>query len=210
MTDCVICPPERHRPAEPHKLVCFHCSNRVLRHLGELEDYLPTLSLLKTRGGDGGGRKPGFGSASPANDTVIHHTDWRTAPSALDGMGAVATVHEWAKQVREDRGLDCPRTLSVFGELHALRTHHAWIMNQPWVADYAGEVREIHAAVRAAANDPIPRAVGRCIAMRRNRECGADVYELPDASGVKCSDRECARVYTGLDLDRLRVAQEAS
>jgi hypothetical protein len=208
MTDCLVCPPSKPREAEAGKQVCFHCSNRVLRHLGELEDYLPTLSLLKTKGGDGGGRKPGFGSSSPANDTVIHHTDWRTTPSALDGMGAVATVHEWAKQVREDRGLECPRTLSVFSELHALRTHHAWIMAQPWVADYAGEVREIHAAVRAAANDPIPRSVGRCIHQLRHGECGADVYELPDASGVKCST--CGRIYTGLDLDRLRVAQEAS
>jgi hypothetical protein len=208
MSSCVVCPTDRAKQADPHKLVCFNCSNRVLRHLAELEDYLPHLSLLKTVTGEPG-RKVGFGSQSPANDTAIHHTDWRTTPSALDGMGAVATVHEWAKQVRADQGLDCPRGLSVFSELHALRTHHAWIMAQPWVADYAQELRDIHAAVRQVANDPIPRAVGRCITIRKGGECGADVYELPDASGVKCSDRACGRIYTGLDLDRLRIAQEA-
>lgn len=208
MSNCVACPPERAKTAEPHKLVCFNCSNRVLRCLRELEDYLPTLSLLKTVTGDPG-RKTGFGSSSPANDSAIHHTDWRTTPSALDGMGAVATVHEWATQVREDRGVECPTKLTVFAELEALRTHHAWIMNQPWVADYAQELREIHSAVRSVANDPIPRAVGRCITIRQGGECGADVYELPDASGVKCSDKACGRIYTGLDLDRLHVAQEA-
>lgn len=208
MTDCIVCPQGRVKAAEPHKLVCFHCSNRVLRCLAELEDYLPRLSLLKTVTGEPG-RKVGFGSQSPANDTAIHHTDWRTTPSALDGMGAVATVHEWATQVRDNRGLACPTKLTVFVELHALRTNHAWIMAQEWVGDYAAEVREIHAAVRQAANDPIPRAVGKCITIRKGGECGADVYELPDASGVKCSDKACRRIYTGLDLDRLRIAQEA-
>lgn len=209
MTDCQVCPQGRVQQAEAGKQVCFHCSNRLLRLLRELEEYLPRLSLLKTRG-DGGRGRPGFGSSSPVNDAAIHHTDWRTTPTALDGMGAVATVHEWAVNVREGRALVPPARLSVWGEIEALRVNHSWIVCQDWVGDYATELREIHAAVRAAANDPIPRAVGRCIAMRRDRECGADVYELPDASGVKCSDKACARIYTGLDLDRLRVAQEAS
>lgn len=199
-----------HRPTEqwqPGQKACFRCSNRILRHLRELEEYLPTLSLLKPVSGSGG-RKPGFGSSSPANDAVIHHTDWRTAPTALDGMGAVATIHEWAGNVRDQRAIDPPPRMSVFAELHALRTHHAWIICQEWISDYASEVREIHAAVRAAAGDPVPRSVGRCIQILKHGECGADVYELRDMSGVKCSDHTCGRVYTGLDYDRLRVAQQ--
>lgn len=210
MTECVVCPGAKPKEAEAPRLVCFACSNRILRHLHELETYLPTLSLIKTVGAQGGGRKPGFGSSSPANDTAIHHTDWRTTPSALDGIGAVATVHEWATNVRDGQGLKPPASLSFWGEIHALRHNHAWIVCQPFVDDYARELREIHSAVRAAANDPIPRSVGTCISILRHGECGADVYELPDASGVKCCSPACGRVYTGLDLDRLRVSQEAS
>lgn len=206
MTTCVVCPGAKPKEAEAPKLVCFACSNRILRYLRELEHYLPTLSLLKTVGGKGGGRKPGFGSSSPANDTAIHHTDWRTTPSALDGVGAVATVHEWAKNVREGRSLQPPASLSFWGEIEALRHNHAWIVCQEWAADYATELREIHSAVRAAANDPIPRSVGKCIHQLKHGECGADVYELADASGVQCS--ACGRIYTGLDYDRLRVAQQ--
>lgn len=205
-----VCPV--HKPADEWQAgqkACFRCSNRILRQLRELEEYLPTLSLYKTVSG-GEGRKKGFGSSSPANDTAIHHTDWRTTPSALDGMGAVATIHEWAESVRDERGIDPPERMSVFAELHALRHNHAWIICQAWVADYATELREIHSAVRAAANDPVPRSVGRCIQILKHGECGADVYELPDASGVQCSNQACRRVYTGLDLDRLRIAQEAS
>lgn len=207
MTDCQVCPPSKPREAEQGKQVCFHCSNRILRLLRELEEYLPRLSLLKGRGGSERGR-PGFGSSSPVHDAAIHHTDWRTTPSALDGMGAVATVHEWATNVREGRGIDPPASLSFWGEVEALRHNHAWIVCQDWVADYAAELREIHAAVRATAGDPIPRSVGKCIAIRQSGECGADVFELADASGVKCSDRACGRTYTGVALIRLQLSNE--
>lgn len=205
MTDCVVCPGAKPKEAEDGKLVCFACSNRILRCLRELEDYLPTLSLLKTVTG-GQGRSNGFGSKSPANDTAIFHTDWRTNWSALDGMGAVATIHSWATALREERDFGLPRHVSLASEVDALRHNHSWIICQPWVDEYAAELRQVHAAVRAAANDPIPRSVGRCIHQLKHGECGCDVYELPDASGVKCSG--CGRIYTGLDYDRLRVAQQ--
>lgn len=205
MTNCLVCPEAKPREAEAGKQVCFHCSNRILKHLRELEEYLPHLSLLKTRG-DGGRGRPGFGSSSPVNDAAIHHTDWRTTPSALDGMGAVATVHEWAVNVREGRDMAPPAALSFWGEVDALRQNHAWIVCQEWVGDYATELREIHAAVRAVAADPIPRAVGRCIAILSSGECGADVFELGDASGVKCSS--CGRTYTGVALIRLQLSNE--
>lgn len=87
MTNCVVCPGAKPKEADEGKLVCFTCSNRILRLLRELEEYLPALSLFKTVSG-GDTRKKGFGSSSPANDTAIHHTDWRTNWSALDVMGA--------------------------------------------------------------------------------------------------------------------------
>jgi hypothetical protein len=208
MSQCVVCPGQKPRETEAPKLVCFACSNRILRYLRELEDYLPTLSLLKRVSGEPG-RNSGFGSQSPANDTSIHHTDWRTAPTALDGLGAIATVHFWAQAVRDRRDLAPPTGHNLTSELEALRANHSWITCQPAVERYAQELRDIHLAVRAAANDPVPRPVGKCISISTDRgECGGDVYELPDASGVKCSNPSCKRVYTGLDLDRLRMAQE--
>jgi len=207
MTNCLACPPSRPKDAEGAWLVCSGCSNRILRHLRELEEYLPHLSLLPARSGSGRGR-PGFGSATPVNDAAIHHTDWRTTPSALDGMGAVATVHEWATLLREGRDMPPPARLSFLGEVEALRVNHSWIVAQDWVGDYARELREIHGAVRAAASDPVPRSVGKCIAIHSSGECGADVYEMPDASGVKCSNSSCGRVYTGVSLIRLQLSNE--
>lgn len=207
MSTCIVCPGSKPKDAEFGKQVCFACSNRILRHLHDLEHYLPTLSLLKTVGGEVG-RKVGFGSQSPANDTVIHHTDWRSSWDELDGHGAIACIHSWARAVREDRDLDAPKLVTVGSEIACLRSNHDWTMTQTWVDEYAQELRAIHSAVRSAANDPVPRSVGRCIHMLKHGECGSDVYELPDASGVKCSSSSCGRIYTGLDYDRLRVAQQ--
>lgn len=209
MTNCLVCPQTRPKQTEGSWLVCSGCSNRILRHLRELEEYLPHLSLLPSKGGAGRGR-PGFGSATPVNDAVIHHTDWRTTPSALDGMGAVATVHEWANLLREGRGLQPPARTTFVGEVEALRVNHSWIIVQPWVDDYARELAEIHSAVRAVACDPVPRSVGKCTAITvyKQGECGADVYEMPDATGVKCSNASCGKVYDGVAMLRLQLANK--
>lgn len=210
MTDrvqrCVTCPPSNPQQAQDGGyLVCFDCSNRILRWLRELEDYLPTLTLLKTTG-DGSRSAPGYKSTSPANDTTIHHTDWRSGWDPLDGLGAVATIHSWAKAVREDRAYQPPQYISLATEVAALRTNHQWLTCQPFVDEYARELREVHHAVRAAAGDPVPQAVGRCITVHQHGECRGAVYERLDLGGVQCST--CHRIYTGLDLDRLRVAQQ--
>jgi DNA-directed RNA polymerase subunit RPC12/RpoP len=204
VTQCVVCPKLQQADAG---LVCFSCSNRILRHLRELEEYLPTLSLLKRVVGESR-HSPGFASQSPANDTAVHHTDWRSGWDALDGLGAVATLHSWARAVREDRAFQPPHYVTLTTELEALRANHSWLTHQPFVDEYARELREVHMAVRATAADPVPRSVGKCIHFKNHQECKGSVYELDDASGARCS--RCGDVYSGLDLVRFRTAQEAS
>ncbi|OQO89916.1 hypothetical protein B1813_18930 [Saccharomonospora piscinae] len=203
---CVVCP---HNPkhATGGALVCFDCSNRILRHLRELEDYLPTLPLIKARKTTERG-SPGFRSTPPLDLTAVHHTDWRSAWDDTDGHGAIATLHSWARLVREDRGLEPPDTATLTSEAGVLRTQHQWIVCQPWADEYAHELRHLHGAVRAAAGDAVPRPVGRCIKVWPDRDCGGSVFELDDASGVKCAS--CGETYAGTSLIHLRLAQEAS
>jgi len=210
---CVVCSTkEKPKPAEPGKMVCFKDSGRILRYLRELEEYLPTLSLLKSPPGITEYSAPVFGSRSPANDSAIVHTDWRSESSNLTGemdggMGALGVVASWARAVREERGLEGPQRATLTTEVTCLRSNHDWITAQPFVDEYAKELRDVHGMVRSLAHDPVPRPVGKCIRFKGNVECKGDVFELDDASGVRCS--RCGDVYTGLDLDRLRVAQEA-
>lgn len=202
MSECVICP-HKPKPTEGESLACFDCSNRVLRHLRELEEYLPTLSLLRGNQGMGEYSPPVFESKSPANDAVIVHTDPRSGYD--DGYGAVAVIASWSTLAAEERGFTVDRY--ALGQIAQLRANHSWITAQSWVDEYAGELRQVHSAVRALACDPVPKSVGRCISIdKRGDECGGKVFELDDASGVRCS--KCRRTYSGLDLDRLRVANE--
>lgn len=227
MIHCVVCSTEKHPREAEHGLLCHGDSNRILRHLRELEEYLPTLVLLKPAVGITEYTSSQFGSRSPANDAVIAHADSRSDVTAYDkeegrywlacgcyvgdpcehgrDLSALGVVRSWAAIVVEER---CVKPApSAFLDISLLRRNHDWIVHQPWVDEYASELRQVHAAVRVLAHDPVPRPVGRCIALdRRGDDCGGDVFELDDASGVKCS--KCNRIYTGLDLDRLRVAQD--
>lgn len=205
---CVVCPQQR--KTDNGYLVCIRCSSNILRHLRELEDYVPTLSLERPVSPGEYISGSGFGSKSPANDAVILHTDPRSDYSDRDGtltseLGAFSVVGTWARVVMEEHGGQASGFMAAVG---LLRTQHDWITRQPWVDEYADELRQVHTSVRQLARDPIPRSVGRCIAVHSHGECHGQVYEMDDASGVRCSS--CRRVYTGHDLARFNVAQEAS
>jgi hypothetical protein len=206
VTQCVVCPKPQQADAG---LVCFSCSNRILRYLRELEEYIPTLSLEKRIGGPER-RSPGFSSQSPANDAVIMHTDPRSDYSDREGhlaeeLSALGVVSSWARVVVEERGVK--PSPSSFLDIGLLRRNHDWICRQPWVDEYAGELRQVNTAVRAVAHDPVPQWLGKCIKVDQHSECNGDVYEAIEIGGARCSN--CHEEYTGLSLVRFRTAQEA-
>lgn len=228
MTPCVVCEKKRDEKRDDlFGYLCMKCSARILRWLRELEEYLPTLHLLKPATGIREYSTPVFGSRSPANDAVLVHTDPRSDVSDRKGfltcghqadddgdehakcnppeVGALSVVASWSQVVVEERNV-APES-NAYLSISLLRRNHSWIIDQPWVDEYAEDLRRVHSAVRILANDPIPRSVGKCIRFNNNVECKGDVFELDDASGVKCS--KCGDIYTGLDLERFRVAQEA-
>lgn len=213
MIHCVVCSTEKHPREAEHGLLCHGDSNRILRHLRELEEYLPTLSLLRSPGGMEPIGKASFGPRSPANDAAIVHTDPRSGTEVITDArgevkaeyGALGVVSSWASVVVEGRNVK--PSPSAFLDIGLLRRNHDWVVRQAWVDEYARELKFVHAAVRKEAHDEVPKPVGKCIRFENNRECKGDVYELDDASGVICS-RDKRHKYTGLDLDRLRVAQD--
>jgi hypothetical protein len=75
MTDtCLLC---RHNQPEPGHNACQRCQTRLVRHLGDIETYLPILTPLRaTRPAERS--SPGYRSTSPANDDVIAMCDQRT------------------------------------------------------------------------------------------------------------------------------------
>lgn len=210
MTDtvqsCLVCPPGRPRHADDGTQVCFGCSNRILRHLRELEEYLPTLQLTKARGSVERAA-PGFRSSPPVNLDAVLHTDPRSDASdrhgvMADELGALGVVDSWVRVVVEELGITPPAT--AYLGLPLLRTNHAWITHQRWVDEYADDLRRVHAAVRAAAGDPLPCVVGKCLDVA----CDGDVYEEIQTGGARCA--RCDRPYDGLGLVKIQLAREAN
>lgn len=177
--NCATCPPGNpHQAQDGGYLVCWNCSNRLLRWLRELEDYLPTLSLIKaTSGGERGA--PGYASRPPLDMNALFHTDWRSDYDPLDGIGALACLHMWTRTVREERAIDPPEHITLASEIGCLRSNHQWLTCQPFIDELADDLRKVHGAVLAVAGDPAPRSVGRCITVHQHGECGGKVYERP-------------------------------
>lgn len=189
------------RQTAPVAVLCHTCGNTILRDLRQIEYCTLALSAIPTRSGDNSRGAPGFGSASPARDEVIVETDPRSTIDQHGHVGALAAVTSWTRLVSYERDTTQPAQVSITGECDQLRTHHAWIVQQPWAGDYALELDEIRrrlVALLGLAPDP---PAGDCMRI----DCAGQVYPLPDASGVRC--RSCLTEYSGIDLARLHVAQ---
>ncbi|WP_410648180.1 hypothetical protein [Amycolatopsis sp. cmx-4-54] len=91
-------------------LTCDPCADTLRADLRELARSYPSLSAAPSGGGASTGRgTPGFGSRSPARDSVIALTDRRTH-SAEDGdpHSVLEVLSSWADNVREEVGLARP------------------------------------------------------------------------------------------------------
>ena len=161
--------------AAPGQLACHPCADRlraVLDELGQLYTDLTTIDELMPSGhGGGDGLRSVPGPRSPAVDAILVHTDKRSAGN--DRPGALAAVTSWARLVREERSLDTPRDqlratvpagrVTMARELATLQFHLDWVLAQPWLLDFAVEMRDVLRSLRAAGRLLAPTlTIGRC------------------------------------------------
>jgi hypothetical protein len=81
------------------------------------------------------------------------------ALSFIAGDDILKTLHEWEKLIRADRDLTRPYMLQRATTLGAeireainfAQTHLAWSGSQPWIGDFAREVKALHSQGMAAA-----------------------------------------------------------
>jgi hypothetical protein len=184
--------------------------------LDDIEDYLRVITPERLRRGAERG-SPGYHSASPADDTVISMLDRRsTANGGMfdtepedepdDTVPVVGTVVGWAQIVVDELDLDdLPATLE--GAVQLLRGRAGWLCRQGWIGDAADEIGRVHRQLAAAVADLPDKPIAACIEIRRE-PCQGAVFWVPGRDEARCST--CRRRYAGLDLVRLRIAQEAS
>ncbi|WP_189061144.1 hypothetical protein [Longimycelium tulufanense] len=204
---------------------CDRCVDDTRRRLRELEQYALVLTLTAGPLRAGTSRRaPGYTSRSPARDDVVVMLDVRSAggasvhrlhdPRDADEqpyrsiLGSLAGIADW---IREEQQVTRPSgPPQLVREVGYLLGQLAWCAQQQWIDELADDIRELHAQARQLAGDAPPRPLGTCIVVG----CTGTVYpvQLRTVEGIhdgaRCSI--CHRTYDGLDLVRLRVAQEAS
>lgn len=200
---CLICD---HNDAG-HRYACDNDLLKLQHHLRDLDTYWDLLPLLAapTRGATGRG-SPGYASRSPARDDVLVMLDIRSSgdvygPDDLDDPlvslpTGVAHIVTWVRQLDPS-----PPRWAGIGYLLSRVPHVAMTTH---IALFASQVRILHGRARALAHDQPPRPLGTCTAA----ECDGAVFQTWRDEGVGARCRACSKIYTGLDLLDLPVAQQ--
>lgn len=210
-------PPTNGRPwaqADPGYRTCTRCHQRIHEWLSPITtdndgrpDSIPGLyAMLNPLPGVGGGgqrRAPGFASKSPANDHIIAITDPRsTRLEAGDPHSVPGVLASWTALLVDERHLTPPAG-TVPAMARFLDTHLDYLTKQEWVEDFATELRELHAQLRAIGQQR--RRIGICPntidAGETTRQCGAALFAPLHSDVIKCY--ACGREWPRAEWLRL-------
>lgn len=206
MITCLICD---HNDAG-HRYACDDDIAKIQKQLREIGTYWDLLSRFPTfreptRNATGRGA-PGYTSRPPARLDVIATLDIRSTGDILGPddieqpiVSIRAAIRHIATWVNEVTGLSGSGYGYLLGSVQRVAMTRS-------IERLAAEVSHLHRQLRALAHDAPPRPLGTCLGV----DCGGNVYQTwrDQVEGARCS--RCLRTYTGLDLVRLSVAQEAS
>jgi hypothetical protein len=193
--------------------VCRRHADSLADTLRDLAETYALLGLFLAPGSvpdEGNVRGRRIDAPAPVRLEVVALTDRRTiALDDADPPPVLAIVESWARLVREERALASPLVrATLIGEVGFLLAHHGWVCAQPWVDDYAAELRRARSAVHDAIGDHAPRPVGHCQVVDEQGECGGPLYQDRwGAMAVSC--RRCGAVWQEDDLRRLGLVMGA-
>lgn len=200
--------------ADPGYRTCSRCHQRIHEWLSPITvdadgrpDSIPglyeILSPLPGVGGGGQRRAPGFGPRSPANDYVVAIRDPRTTrlepgdPHSVPGVLAA-----WTALLIDERSL-IPPAHTVPDMARFLDAHLDYLTKQDWVEDFATELRELHAQLRAIGQQR--RRIGLCPSTidegEHTRLCGAALFAPLYSDVIKCN--ACGREWQRREWLRL-------
>jgi hypothetical protein len=172
---CVLCT-SQHPATRGH--ACDRAFERLDDQLRAVEAETVLLSAapsLAQRSGTRGGTLAS--ERSPARLDVLALTDPRTRPDwdnpALSVLGVLGG---WARAVREDRDLAWPERVTVASERRTLALQLEWVCAQPWVDEFAQDVRRLLGQLRAANGTGAERPMARCVVPHPEGLCGGNIW----------------------------------
>ncbi|WP_158102940.1 hypothetical protein [Lentzea kentuckyensis] len=123
-------------------------------------------------------------------------------------MSMLGTIHGINEGLRAELGIPARPPRELAKEIGWLLGQIDWCATQPWIADVADNIRELHSQTRRLSRDAPPRPVGDCLAAN----CHGQVYPAlidnpadpygPRIEGGRCTD--CREPYDWIRLIELR------
>lgn len=230
--DCLIGRCRNNTPPEFGCYACLDCLNQTQHQIVTIEDNLPRLTPQRgQRAQNDRIHRAIPDSRSPAIDDIIamldhrsrsngYHTEWGGRADRPDDepepiLSLPAVIGAWCETVWTGSEDSWPGTLSL-GLFYLRANLHNPIGREPWVGEFADEIRQLYWQVRNAVGDQPIKPVATCTEVYRGQLCGGPVFQqerlLDDegeqTGGARCG--ACGRVYRGMDLVRLHNQQEAS
>ncbi|MFE4918989.1 hypothetical protein [Streptomyces sp. NPDC056661] len=144
-TTCAVCC----RTSETH--TCVSCQSRIRGLIAQLPEQLVylTLSRQRVRGGGGDGRSSKRLHAPTPGDVgvlnMLGPASSDAVTTVLDQVGEtpfLAVLEGWCDVVTQERGLN-PVKRHVTAMTARLTAHLPWIVEQPWVGDFAEEIADL-------------------------------------------------------------------
>jgi LSD1 subclass zinc finger protein len=171
---------------------------------------VPDSALLPAGTGLAERRTPGFASTPPGNLHVMALRDVRTTATAPgDLRSPLEVTYAWASGVRSWRLIAPTTSATVDTEVVTLLFHLDWIVREfpsETLAQFAQELTDVRAQLRAVTDERAPPVVGHCTATVDERRCGAPLRLPEGGTSIRCP--MCGAQYDGYKLVRLHQAQE--
>lgn len=203
---CLICS----TPTKPRQatagVICGTDKDRLVVAIDEVRDWYMLIDTDDARfpgaiGAEQSGRRsPGFGSRSPANDTVLSLTDlrsrWDIDTGRTDGLiPPLEVIGGWAANLRDELGAQHTDRPQMSVDAAYLVRHVGHIVRQRWVVQMWLEVKATRDQLRAITGQPRPRCIGLCPNLvqdgESHQECRARLYAPTSGDTISC--RSCGR-----------------
>jgi hypothetical protein len=179
--------------------ICHKCERRILMQLDDLMEFWKAAheELLPGRSGNGG---------SSSERTIGVNV---AALSFVAGDDILGMLHEWEKLIREDRKLTPPALIvkkSTLAEeikdaVDFAKLHLPWSGTQPWIDDFAKELKELHKTGMSAAKAWVSKAkMIPCPAELADGQCNQVLKINADDPLAIFGCRKCDTQWTTLRL----------
>lgn len=134
----------------------------------------------------------------------LHDDEYDAGSAALASV--LDELHNWARLVREERGLAAPQRVTITGERDLMTRQLPWMVEQPWIDECWTDLRRLLGQLQAVNFTAPDKPIGRCYLPDDEGLCNGPIW-VDDAAGHAHCGR-CRATWDGPYLATLRYEMD--